>query len=201
MDIRDQYNRIARWYDVVELPMELLLFARWRKSIFNMIKENKFLEIGVGTGKNLRYYPRNTDATAIDLSERMLSYAQKRAIRVGAHVSLRNMNIQNLQFGAHLFPTIIGTFVLCSVPDPVEGLKQVKRILTPNGRLVLLEHVRPQNPLLGRLFDWLNPLVVKATGVNINRDTAENIKQAGFDIELEKNVLGNIFKFFVVRSK
>ncbi len=197
--IKEKYNYIARWYDLFEFIMELLFFRRWRRQLFKWIKEKKFLEIGIGTGKNLKYYPPRTQATAIDFSKGMLSYAKKRAVRAGSTVSLKTMDVQDLHFNAHLFPNVIGTFVFCSVPDPVRGLKEVRRVLTPSGRVILLEHVRPRNPLLGKLFDLLNPMVVRWTGVNINRDTAENIRRAGFHIELERNLLGNVFKLFVAR--
>ncbi|MEE8596288.1 MAG: methyltransferase domain-containing protein, partial [bacterium] len=156
---------------------------------------------GVGTGKNLRYYPIDAKVTAIDFSEKMLKYAKQRAAKIGLDANLKNMDVQALQFESNSFPNVIATFVFCSVPDSVIGLKEIKRVSIPNGRLVLLEHVRPKNPWFGKLFDWFNPIAVKCTGVNINRDTAENIRKAGLEIELEKNLLGNVFKLFVARPR
>ncbi len=201
INTKEKYNRIARWYDLFELVIELLAFAHWRKHLFKLIKRKEVLEVGVGTGKNLRYYPIDAKVTAIDFSEKMLKYAKQRAAKIGLDANLKNMDVQALQFESNSFPNVIATFVFCSVPDPVIGLKEIKRVSIPNGRLVLLEHVRPKNPWLGKLFDWFNPIAVKRTGVNINRNTAENIRKAGFEIELEKNLLGNVFKLFVARPR
>lgn len=198
---KEKYDRIACWYDTFELMIELLAFAHWRKHIFRLIRGKKVLEIGVGTGKNLRYYPIDANVTAIDFSEKMLKYAKQRAAKIGLDANLKNMDVQALQFEPDSFPNIIGSFVFCSVPDPLKGLQELKKVCTPDGRVVLLEHVRPKNFFLGKLFDCFNPIVVKHTGVNINRDTADNIRNADFEIELEKNLLGNVFKLFVARPQ
>ena len=199
--IKEKYDHIARWYDVFELIMELLFFSRWRRQLFNQIKAKEFLEIGVGTGKNLRYYPADAKVTAIDFSENMLKYAKQRADKMRGKVNLMNIDIQEVPFKSNSFPNVLATFVFCSVPDPAKGLNEAKRVCAPNGHLVLLEHVRPKNPLLARIFDWLNPLVMNHTGVNINRNTVNNIQKAGFKIEREKNLLLDIFKLIIAKPK
>ena len=199
VDTKAKYDRTARWYDLFEFLTEALVYGYWRKELFKWTKGNKFLEIGVGTGKNLRYYPTEADVTAIDFSEGMLSHAKRRAVKIGQNIVLNSMDVQELQFEPNSFPNVLGTFVFCSVPDPVKGLKEIERVCDADGQLLLIEHVRPRNKFLGQLFDWLNPIIVKRTGVNINRNTAENIRKAGFEIELEKNLLGNIYKLFVAR--
>lgn len=199
--IKEKYNRIARWYDIFELMMEILFFSRWRRQLFNQIKAKEFLEIGVGTGKNLRYYPVDAKVTAIDFSENMLKFAKRRADKMRGHINLMHMDIQEVPFKSNSFANVLATFAFCSVPDPVKGLNEAKRICAPNGHLVLLEHVRPKNPLLGRMFDWFNPFVVNHTGVNINRNTVKNIQEAGFKIEQEVNLLLNVFKLVIAKPK
>ncbi|UCG91268.1 MAG: class I SAM-dependent methyltransferase [candidate division WOR-3 bacterium] len=201
VDVKTKYDHLAQWYDVFEFFIEVLAFTFWRKKIFKLVKEKTFLEVGVGTGKNLRYYPAHAKATAIDFSEGMLKYAKQRAAKMGLDANLKAMDVQALRFEPDSFPNIIGSFVFCSVPDPLKGLRELKKVCTPDGRIVLLEHVRPKNFFLGKLFDCINPVVVKRTGVNINRDTAQNIREAGFDIEMEKNLFGNVFKLFVARPR
>ncbi|MGD2127179.1 MAG: methyltransferase domain-containing protein, partial [Desulfobacteraceae bacterium] len=93
------------------------------------------------------------------------------------------------------FDTILATFVFCSVPDPVVGLKELRRVCKPGGRLLLLEHMRPENPVLGLLFDMINPLVVRIMGANINRRTMENIRMAGWQIRKEEHLSGDVVRW------
>lgn len=118
--------------------------------------------MGVGTGKNMPYYPDDVQVTAIDLSERMLSRARRRAKRLGLSVGLRRMDAQALAFPSDTFDTVVATFVFCSVPDPVIGLRELGRVCKPEGEIRLLEHMRARNEALGRLMDIANPLVVRS---------------------------------------
>lgn len=185
---RKRYNRIAFFYDLMEAPLEHLRFASWRRMIRNNIKGSKALEVGVGTGKNLDYYPDGIKISAVDLSPKMLKRAQKRSGLIGLNVRLLEMDAQYLAFPDNCFDTVFATFVFCSVPDPVQGLRELHRVCKPEGRLVVLEHVRPSNKLLGIFFDVLNPLVVRIMGANINRRTIDNIKMAGWQIQKEKKL-------------
>jgi ubiquinone/menaquinone biosynthesis C-methylase UbiE len=105
------------------------------------------------------------------------------------------MDVQNLAFPDRTFDTVFATFVFCSVPDPVEGLRELHRVCRPGGRLFLLEHMRPNNPILGSLFELLNPLVVRMMGANINRRTVENIHHSGWKVLVEENLLSDVVKW------
>ena len=105
------------------------------------------------------------------------------------------MDAQQLAFQDHLFDTVFATFVFCSVPDPVLGLKELKRICKPDGRLLLLEHMRPGNRVLGFIFDLVNPLVVRMMGANINRMTIDNIKSAGWQIKIDQRLSSDIVRW------
>jgi len=191
---RKRYNRIAFLYDLMDAPLEHLRFVSWRPMVRGRIKGRKALEVGVGTGKNLDYYPDDIEITAVDLSPRMLKRAQKRAGRLGLDVRLLEMDAQCLAFPDNCFDTVFATFVFCSVPDPVQGLRELRRVCKPDGRLVVLEHVRPANKLLGIFFDVLNPFVVRMMGANINRKTVDNIKTAGWQIQTEKKLSSDIVR-------
>ena len=193
--IKNRYNRLAFFYNFMEAPMEWLRFGTWRDRLTGRIAGAKVLEVGVGTGKNLPYYPQGITITAIDFSARMLARARKAAAKLTTAVDLREMDVQDLQFPNNYFDTVFATFVFCSVPDPVKGLIELKRVCKPDGKLYLMEHMRPENPLLGFIFDMLNPLVVRIAGANINRRTLNNIRAAGWRITIEEKLSADIVRW------
>jgi ubiquinone/menaquinone biosynthesis C-methylase UbiE len=157
----------------------------------------KVLEIGVGTGKNFPYYPEGCDVTAIDFSPGMLARARKKLHLASVPVNLMEMDVQALQFPDNTFDTVVATCVFCSVPDPVKGLREVKRVCKPGGKIILLEHVRSDNPVLGRLMDLLNPISLHLIGSNINRRTVKNVESAGIKLEKVEDVYGKIVKLII----
>jgi SAM-dependent methyltransferase len=94
--------------------------------------------------------------------------------------------VQALSFPDASFDTAIATCVFCSVPDLVLSLRELRHVLVPGGQVLLLEHVLSHRPLLGPLMGTLNPLGVRMMGANINRETVENVRRAGFtDLQVE----------------
>jgi ubiquinone/menaquinone biosynthesis C-methylase UbiE len=192
---RKRYNRMAFLYDFMEAPMERLRFASWRQKLTGRIAGPTALEVGVGTGKNFAYYPDDVHITAIDLSPRMLARARRKVAKSHLNVDLQEMDVQRLDFVDNSFDTVFATFVFCSVPDPVMGLRELRRVCRPEGRLLLLEHMRPHHPVLGFIFDVLNPMVVRMVGANINRQTINNILQVGWKIQKKENLSSDIVKW------
>lgn len=199
---RYRYDRISPVYDLFESLVERSKFSKWRKLLFQQVKGPTMLEVGVGTGKNFPYYPPGLEVTAIDLSQGMLSRARKKlASYPSARINLRIMDVQKLDLEEGSFDTAMATFVFCSVPDPVLGLREVRRVLKPEGKLLLLEHVLSKKPILRCLMKLMNPIHVRITGANINRVTVSNIQKAGFRIEKEKNLWLDIVKLIVARPE
>jgi ubiquinone/menaquinone biosynthesis C-methylase UbiE len=199
---RCRYDRISPVYDLLESLAERSKFSRWRRLLFQQVKGSNILEVGVGTGKNFPYYPPGREVTAIDLSEGMLSRARKKlASYPSARINLKTMDVQKLDLEAGSFDTAVATFVFCSVPNPVLGLREVRRVLKPEGKLLLLEHVLSERPVLRFLMKLMSPIMVRITGANINRSTVRNIQKAGFRIEEEKNLWLDIVKLIVARPE
>ena len=189
---RKRYNRGARFYDLQQAAMERLVFRRLRKQFWAKAPAaGRILEVGVGTGVNVGYYPADADVTAIDLSEQMLARASQRAERLHAVADLALMDAQHLDFPDATFDAVVATCVFCSVPDPVAGLREAWRVLKPGGQLVLLEHMRSDNAVLGKVMDLMNPLMVRTSGANFNRRTVENVRRAGVeDLDVASHIFG-----------
>lgn len=197
--IRKRYNRASRFYDLMEKPMEMMALSEWRIQLMKELK-GKVLEVGVGTGKNIQYYPESVDMFAIDFSEKMLEKAKEKAEKLNKDVKLLQMDAQNMEFSDNTFDMIFTTCVYCSVPDPVKGLKEMRRVCKPNGKIIMIEHVRSEKKVLGLIMDILNPLVVNTYGANINRRTVENIYKSGFsDVDVD-NLYSDIVKKIVIKN-
>jgi ubiquinone/menaquinone biosynthesis C-methylase UbiE len=197
--VRRRYNRSARFYDAEQAMMERVA-GRWRREIWTRVQGGEVLEVGVGTGSNMRFYSAGSRVTAIDIAENMLKRATARATRLGVAVELSRMDAQHLDFADARFDCAVATFVFCSVPDPVAGLKEVRRVLKPGGTLFLLEHVRSENRFVGKLMDFVNPVAVRASGANINRRTVDNVRAAGFDTVAVSSHMCGIVKLIEARK-
>ena len=198
---RKRYNRIASVYDFMESLIERSRYSGWRQLLWSKVEGQMILEVGVGTGKNFPFYPPGSDMTAIDFSEKMLDRAREKAKKQGIEIALRQMDVQNLSFEGDTFDTIVSTFVFCSVPDPIKGLKEIKRVCKPNGKVLLLEHVLSANRFLAFLMNIVNPLVVRTMGPHINRKTVENVSISGLKLEKVTDLAAGIFKLIEARKE
>src|SRR3989304_3944256 len=196
--IRHRYDRYSKFYDIFEAPMEMLS-GKWRKKLIKF-STGKVLEVGVGTGKNVKYYPNGIDLTAIDFSKGMLSKAIQK-YKDKSNIKFIQMDIQATNFESNTFDTVIASYVFCSVPDPIKELKEIKRICRNDGKIILLEHVRSDNRLIGVLMDLINPMIVRLLGFNINRNTEHNVIISGFHDYQVINLFLNIFIMFIIINK
>ena len=198
---RETYNRISPLYDLMEGLVERSRYSIWREILWSKVEGTKILEVGVGTGKNFPHYPADKEIIAIDFSGKMLSRARKKARDFGTRVQLSQMDVQDLEFEDNTFDTVVGSFIFCSVPDPIKGLKEVGRVCKPGGKIVLLEHVLSANPVLAWLMKLVNPVIVKLMGPNINRKTVDNISKSGLNIEEVTDLTFGIFKLIEARKE
>ena len=182
---RARYDRNARRYDRMTCCTERLM-TPGRAALWQRVRGPRVLEVGVGTGKSFPYYPAGMTITAIDFSPRMLEQARTHAAHDQIVVDLREADVQALPFDDASFDTVIASCVFCSVPDPLLGLRELRRVLVGGSQLLLLEHVLSRRPLLRRVMNLINPLVVRRMGANINRETVENVRSAGFaEVQVE----------------
>lgn len=184
---RKRYQRLSRFYDSMETLSESRRSV-WREKLWAKVRGPHILEVGVGTGKNIPYWPIDSMITAIDLTPGMLAHAVRRATALGRKANLCLGDVQSLDFPSASFETAVATCVFCSVPDPVLGLRELARVVRKDGQVLLLEHMRSSNPAAGRLMDLLNPFIVRMMGANINRRTLDNVHAAGLIVTDVQNL-------------
>jgi len=198
--IRRTYDRVALWYDLEQWLLEKLAFRRWRRQLWDRVPDGRALEVGVGTGKNFPYYRDGLQATAIDFSPRMLRRAEARAKRDGTDVTLALMDAQALDFKDSTFDSAVSTFVFCSVPDPILGLQEIRRVLKPRGRVYLLEHVVSRKRVLGWVMRRINGISRAMSGANIDRDTVANVEKAGLRVVEVRDLAADVVKLIVAEK-
>jgi phosphatidylethanolamine/phosphatidyl-N-methylethanolamine N-methyltransferase len=198
--IKKRYDRIAPYFEGLEAVMEGLFFKNWRKRLWAKVDGYHVLEVGVGTGKNFDYYPADARITAIDFSREMLKQATHKKARKNISVELNLMDAQSLSFADNSFDTVIGSFVFCSVPLPIKGLKELYRVCKPGGQVLLLEHVLSSKPVIAKVMNFINPAIVALVGANINRNTVKNVKACGFASVRIDERSGDIIKLIEARK-
>lgn len=175
---------LAPVYDRLTAPFERGALGHWRQRTWAEVpKQGLGLEVGAGTGANFRYYPPGARVIATDLSAGMLG--RVRAKPEGREATLVVCDAQALPFRDGTFDWAAETLVFCEVPDPVAGLREVRRVLRPGGRLVMLEHVRPSG-WLGRVADLATAVSAPLWGEHFDRDAEAFVRMAGFEIEVKE---------------
>ena len=132
----------------------------------------------------------------------MLHRAEERLAGSGrTNITLKQMDAENLDLENDSFDYVVTSCVFCSVPDPAKGLKEIRRVLKPSGKLIMMEHVLSENALIALIEHINNPISKLLTGVNINRNTRQNVINAGMKITDEKNLaLFDVYKLFVAEK-
>jgi len=181
------YDKFAKGYDKAFAPFERRFLSKWREETLSYLPENsKILEIGAGTGANFKFYPTSKCAVASEISIKMLEIAQNKT----NEIRLVQANAETLPFAANSFDAAFATLVFCSIPNPENAFAELKRIIKPDGKIILLEHVRP-NGLLGFLFDFLNIFTVVLIEDHFNRKTTKLAESAGLKIlEIKQKAFG-----------
>lgn len=181
------YDKFARQYDTVLAPFERKFLSNWRGETLSYLPENaRIIEIGAGTGANFKFYPKCKQAVASEISLKMLEVAKGKT----NFIKLVQADAEILPFSENTFDAAFATLVFCSLPKPLNAFTEVQRIVKPNGKLILLEHVRP-NGLLGYFFDGLNVLTTSLIEDCFNRQTAKIAAESGLKIvEVKRKAFG-----------
>jgi ubiquinone/menaquinone biosynthesis C-methylase UbiE len=194
---KKKWDFSASFYDLLDYGPE----RRWasaKKALFaNM--QGRILFVAVGTGQDIRFFPPGRDIVAIDISPRMLAKARIRAAAYAGRLDLRLMDVHALEFTDHSFDQVVTSCTFCSVPDPVAGLKALRRVLKPGGMLYMFEHTGSHLFPFNLMLNIMTPLW-KLIGPEMNRDTVANVRKAGFEILQVNNIYLDVVKTIIATS-
>lgn len=177
------------WYERHLLPY-LLDFAcgigpvRRQRDKVVPLATGRVLEIGIGTGLNLEHYDQAhvSQVVGLDPGLEMHRLARKRVQKTGMQVELVGLSAERIPFDDGVFDTVLVTYTLCTIPDPVAALKEMRRVLKPGGNLIYCEHgLAPDAPVQAwqhRLTPWWSKI---AGGCQLDRDIPALLRDAGFE--------------------
>lgn len=179
--IRRIYERDAPKYDRQMRRCDRVLLGGAREWACSQA-EGDVLEIAVGTGCNLGHYPDGVNLTGIEFSPAMLEIAREAAAKLGRAFDLRLGDAQALEFPDASFDTVVCTLALCTIPDDRAAVSEVKRVLRPGGRFLLVEHVRSPNGVIRFGQRLLEPLAVRFEGDHLLREPVDHLRAEEFEI-------------------
>ncbi|MDQ0253036.1 ubiquinone/menaquinone biosynthesis C-methylase UbiE [Evansella vedderi] len=182
----------ASVYDTFMGPIERKYITKWRRELLTQAK-GKVLEIGAGTGINFPLYERCDEVIALEPNPFMIEKGKARVKKASVPVKIVEGMAEKLPFAEEEFDTIVVTLVLCSVGDPKKALAEMKRVLKANGTILLIEHVKMNQPLLRVIQNMLTPVWKHlCDGCHLNRNTEKTIIESGLTIIHKKTYFSGL---------
>ena len=193
-----KWDRAAKNFDFMAAKGPEERWAGFKKQLFSHM-QGKVLFLAVGTGLDIQNFPPGQDITGIDISSRMLEKAKPRAEAYAGKLELLEMDVHDMPFEDNSFDQVYTSCTFCSVPDPIKGLESLKRVLKPGGELRMFEHTGSHYFPFNVMMHMMTPLSRKV-GPEMNRDTVENVRQAGFDVIEVENIFLDVVKTIFARK-
>jgi ubiquinone/menaquinone biosynthesis C-methylase UbiE len=199
--VRRIWDRYADRYDRDMRLVERVLFAGGREWVCGQARGD-VLEVAVGTGLNLPFYPPGVALTGLDLSPAMLAVARDRAAELGRPVTLGEGNAEVLPFPDASFDTVVCTLGLCGIPDDRAAIAEMYRVLRPGGQALLLDHVGAPNRLLRGAQRLLELITVPLVADHQTRRPLPLLVEAGFGIgHSERSKAGTVERLRAVKPR
>jgi ubiquinone/menaquinone biosynthesis C-methylase UbiE len=188
--VRRIWDKMAPGFDKQIRFWERVLFPGGRQWACSRA-DGKVLEIAVGTGRNLPYYPDGVDLTGIEYSPGMLGLAKEKAEALGVTADLRLGDAQALDLPDNTFDAVVCTISLCSIPDDRAAVREATRVLRPGGRFILMEHVASRNPVVRAVQRAMNLITARFEGDHLCREPLDHLRAEGLQVEqLERSKWG-----------
>ena len=195
-----RYQRIAPFYDLLDLPFERHRYQALRPLMFQDLG-GRLLDAGIGTGRNCAFYPPEAIVSGIDTSPAMLARAHRRCPTLAAGGRLYQMDVTDLAFPAAAFDAAVATFLFCALPNDLQvpTLRELGRVVKPGGLIRLLEYVRPKGTIRRTMSRIWQPWMVWAYGASFDRHTEKRVPEAGLELAESRYVVDDLIKLLTVR--
>lgn len=196
----ERYQRIAPFYDLLDLPFERRRYRVLRPLLFRGMA-GRLLDAGIGTGRNCSFYPPEATVTGIDASPAMLARARRRCPALAAAGRLYEMDVTAMSFPAASFDAAVSSFLFCVLPGELQvpALRELRRVVKPGGTIRLLEYVRPQGALRQIISYIWQPWMKWAYGASFDRHTERYIPVAGLELVESRYVVDDLLKLITAR--
>lgn len=189
---RRVWDRNASSYDKQIAFLEKIQFGGGREWLGQRAR-GRVLEVAIGTGLNLSHYPADVVVTGVELSPAMLAIARQRAADLGRGADLHVGDAERLPFADASFDTVVCALSLCAIPDPAAAIDEMKRVLVPDGRLLLLDHIASTWPPVYAAQWLLERLTIRLAGEHFTRRQLPLVRAAGFEVvETERLKAGTV---------
>jgi ubiquinone/menaquinone biosynthesis C-methylase UbiE len=197
----ERYQRIAPFYDLLDYSFERRRYRTIRPLLFEGLS-GRVLDAGVGTGRNIPFYPPAAEIVGIDQSPAMLARAKRRRDALSARVDLRLMDVTRVDLPAGHFDAAVATFLFCVLPEDLQApaLRELARVVKPGGPIRILDYVRPEGALRGLSARLWEPWMNWAYGAAFDRNTEAHVPEAGLEIVASRFVFDDLIKLIEVRS-
>lgn len=197
--LQSKWDKYAPRYDREIGFFERLQFRGGREWVASQAS-GEVLEVAIGTGRNLPFYPHGVQVTGIDFSPAMLEIARRRAADLGREVTLRLADAEALPYADGSFDTVVCTLGLCGVPDDRAAIAEMYRVLRPGGLLLLLDHVGSHHRLIRLGQRLVEQLTVRLIGDYQTRRPLPLVEQAGFTITRQERLkAGTVERLAAIR--
>jgi ubiquinone/menaquinone biosynthesis C-methylase UbiE len=196
-----RYQRIAPFYDLLDLPFEYGRYRKIRRQLFAGLS-GLILDAGVGTGRNFPFYPRGARIVGIDLSPAMLARAARRRRSAAAEVELHEMDVTRIKLPDRHFDAAVATFLFCVLPDELQlpALDELKRVTKPGGIIRLLQYTRPRGAIRRAMTRLWEPWVHWVYGAGFERRTEQYVAAAGLHLVQSYFAVDDLIEIIEARS-
>ena len=189
---KNKWDRAAKCFDFMAGSGADKRWEIVKRELFSHMK-GEILFLAVGTGLDIPFFPKDKNIFGIDISPKMLAQAESRVRDYSGDMTIKVMDVHDLDFEDNHFDQVFTSCTFCSVPNPIQGLKSLNRVLKPGGKLFMFEHTGSHYFPINVMMNVMTPLT-RQIGPEMNRNTVDNVQQAGFKDIKVTNVYLDVVK-------